>query len=192
MHDVQIVKKRLKLLRAERGLTQKEVAEAIHFSVSTIKQYESGYRIPEKANLNCLASFYQVYPEYILGEVDFRDSKEKMSHYWKQYDAEHKKDIEEIKRDIALFEAVNTITSTQFGFNDSDEDLFPEFLKYIDQFKERKEKIMKLSDVKVVASETINEVRENFETGEITIYASSEENVRKAIDQLIKRGMVEE
>ena len=51
---------------------------------------------------------------------------------------------------------------------------------------------MKLSDVKVVASETINEVRENFETGEITLYASSEENVRKAIDQLIKRGMVEE
>ena len=57
IHNPEIVKERLKQLRKEKGLTQKEVAQRINFSVSTIKQYENGYRIPDEANLKILSDF---------------------------------------------------------------------------------------------------------------------------------------
>lgn len=76
-NDPNVVKARLKALRKENGLTQLELANAIHFSVSTIKQYENGYRIPDKANLDVLADFYGVPARYILGEIDWRTLWEK-------------------------------------------------------------------------------------------------------------------
>ena len=76
-NDPEIVKTRLKELRKEKGLTQLELSNAIHFSVSTIKQYENGYRIPDKANLDILANFYGVPARYILGEIDWRTIWEK-------------------------------------------------------------------------------------------------------------------
>ena len=71
-HDPDIVKTRLKELRKEKGLTQLEVATAIHFSVSTIKQYENGYRVPDSINLHTLAKFYGVQENYILGLSEHR------------------------------------------------------------------------------------------------------------------------
>ena len=80
-NDPNVVKARLKALRKEKGLTQLELANAIHFSVSTIKQYENGYRIPDKANLDILADFYGVPARYILGEIDWRTILEKYQSY---------------------------------------------------------------------------------------------------------------
>lgn len=77
-NDPNVVKARLKALRKEKGLTQLELSNAIHFSVSTIKQYENGYRIPDKANLDILADFYGVPARYILGEIDWRT-------FWEKY-----------------------------------------------------------------------------------------------------------
>ena len=82
-----IIRERLRSLRMEKGLTQKEVADALFWSVSTIKQYESGNRKPDEEksdNLKTLARFYDVFPEYILGEVPYRNEQERSSFYLKE------------------------------------------------------------------------------------------------------------
>ena len=44
--------------RQGRGLTQKELAEAVGISLQLIWCYEQGYQIPCKANYNKLADFF--------------------------------------------------------------------------------------------------------------------------------------
>ena len=171
-----IVKNRLKELRNEKGMTQKEVAEAIHFSVSTIKQYENGYRIPDNENLQILSAFYNVNPKYILGEIDFKN----------QFDKWNKTvDLSQLK----FWE--NGVEIGWFPEIKSDDE-YEDFVHYLKQYEERSEMKVRIDDIKVVTNANTNEIRENFETGEITIYAVSEADAEKGFRQLIKRGMIEE
>lgn len=52
--------KRLKTLRRQYKLTQKQVAERTGLAVSAISSYESGVRFPTYATLIKLASIYHV------------------------------------------------------------------------------------------------------------------------------------
>lgn len=63
---------RIKLLRKELNITQKELASSINFSESTVKQYEAGNRVPDRDNLQALARFFKVTESYLLGESEFR------------------------------------------------------------------------------------------------------------------------
>ena len=61
---------RLKKLRTEAGLTQKQVAEIINVSPSTVSKYESG-KSPIRVNeVLALARFYDVSVDYIGGFTD--------------------------------------------------------------------------------------------------------------------------
>lgn len=63
---------RLKLIRKERGLTQKEVAKAIGVTLSAISNYEQGIREPSIQVLISLCRFYNVSSDYLLGlEEDY-------------------------------------------------------------------------------------------------------------------------
>lgn len=57
----------LKELRIERGLTQKELADAVHFSLSTINKWENGKKLPGYEALRTLAIFFKVDGNEILG-----------------------------------------------------------------------------------------------------------------------------
>ena len=58
---------RLKDLREDRDLTQREVAEHLHIKQNTYSQYENGQRqIPIDA-LIALARYYKTSTDYILG-----------------------------------------------------------------------------------------------------------------------------
>ena len=57
----------LKELRIERGLTQKELADAVHFSLSTINKWENGKKLPGYEALRALAIFFKVDGNEILG-----------------------------------------------------------------------------------------------------------------------------
>ncbi len=61
---------RIKDLREDRDLTQKEIAEFLHVKQNTYSQYENGQRqIP----LNCLialAKYYNTSTDYLLGLTD--------------------------------------------------------------------------------------------------------------------------
>ena len=63
---------RLKALRAERGLTQEELAAAIVMSRSTIAGYEapSKQREPDFGLVCRLAAFFEVSVDYLLGHTD--------------------------------------------------------------------------------------------------------------------------
>ena len=80
-YDISLVSSRLKDLRKEMGLTQLQVAEKTEMGLNSIKQYESGKRIPDQYNLDKLAVFFDVSPKFILGETTFRDELEEHEFY---------------------------------------------------------------------------------------------------------------
>ena len=60
----------IKLLRKERGITQKQAAEDLGVSQALLSHYEKGIReIPVWA-LIVLAEFYHTSTDYILGRTD--------------------------------------------------------------------------------------------------------------------------
>ena len=65
--------KKLKALRIERKLTQKQIADQIGLAVSAISSYESGSRYPSYDVLVKLAHIFQVSTDYLLGMTDKRN-----------------------------------------------------------------------------------------------------------------------
>lgn len=61
---------RIKQLRKQKGLTQKEMAEAVGVGVSTVAMWESGKRIPSFKLLNDLSDLFDKSIDYILGTSD--------------------------------------------------------------------------------------------------------------------------
>ena len=61
---------RLRDLREDADLTQKQVGEAINVPQRTYAYYESGQRMVPPQVLCALADFYNVSVDYILGRVD--------------------------------------------------------------------------------------------------------------------------
>ena len=63
---------RLQSLRKEKGLTQKQLAERLNTSISSIISYENAQRFPSTAVIGLLLRFFNVSREYLLGETDER------------------------------------------------------------------------------------------------------------------------
>ena len=61
---------RIRDLREDADLTQKQVGEAINVPQRTYAYYESGQRMVPPQVLCALADFYYVSVDYILGRVD--------------------------------------------------------------------------------------------------------------------------
>lgn len=63
---------KVKSLRKERGLTQKQLAGMVGVAVSAISAYESGCRYPSYSGLVSLARIFHVSTDYLLGIADKR------------------------------------------------------------------------------------------------------------------------
>lgn len=61
---------RIRDLREDADLTQRQVGEAINVPQRTYAYYESGQRMVPPQVLCALADFYNVSVDYILGRVD--------------------------------------------------------------------------------------------------------------------------
>ena len=61
---------RIRDLREDRDLTQKQVGEAIGVSQRTYAYYESGQRMIPPQALCALAEFYHTSVDYLLGRTD--------------------------------------------------------------------------------------------------------------------------
>jgi len=57
---------RLKELRKEKGLNQKQLAEIFNVKQNTISQWESGEREPDNDTLKALAKYFGVTTDYLL------------------------------------------------------------------------------------------------------------------------------
>lgn len=63
-------KTRLKQLRTEKRINQRELAKFLKVAPSTISMYESGHREPNFEILEVLADFFNVDMNYLLGKTD--------------------------------------------------------------------------------------------------------------------------
>lgn len=64
---------KLKSLRIEKKLTQKQVADRIGLAISAVSSYESGTRYPSYGVLVKLARIFHVSTDYLLGMTDIRN-----------------------------------------------------------------------------------------------------------------------
>ena len=67
---------KLKSLRKERGLTQKEIADYLNTARSTYTQYELGQREPDILVFKKLADFYNVSLDYLLDFKKFKNASQ--------------------------------------------------------------------------------------------------------------------
>ena len=64
---------KLRSLRTEKKLTQKQVADRIGLAISAVSSYESGSRYPSYEALIKLAHIFHVSTDYLLGMTDRRN-----------------------------------------------------------------------------------------------------------------------
>ena len=64
---MEILGQRLLLLRKQKGLAQKDVAERIGISFNSYCRYEKNEREPMAPTIVALADFFQVSTDYLLG-----------------------------------------------------------------------------------------------------------------------------
>lgn len=60
----------LKKIRAEKGLTQKQVADGIGVAEQAYQRYEYGRTIPSATVLVALADYFDVSLDYLVGRSD--------------------------------------------------------------------------------------------------------------------------
>lgn len=65
---------RLKSLRLEAHLTQKNIADTFGTSPQSYAQWEKGLRKPSQQSLEKLAKFFNVSTDYLLGNTDVRNT----------------------------------------------------------------------------------------------------------------------
>ena len=90
-----VFKDRLKLLRENKKISSKELADALNVDVATISNYESGRRNPKNETLLQLADFFNVSIDYLLGRTDDEQVAIYRSEY-KDLPLEYKKAINEL------------------------------------------------------------------------------------------------
>lgn len=61
---------RLKMIRTQRGWTQRQVAQKMNISPSTIALYETGDRNPDPLMLKRLADFFNCSVDWLLGREE--------------------------------------------------------------------------------------------------------------------------
>ena len=62
-----MLEKRIKELRTNANLTQKELGDIVNVANNTIANYESGYRTPDYETLCKMADYFDVSVDYLLG-----------------------------------------------------------------------------------------------------------------------------
>ena len=67
MKELEIFAERVHMLRKQRGMSQRELGEAIGLSHKSISTIESGSRTTTLEKLVILARFFQVSSDYLLG-----------------------------------------------------------------------------------------------------------------------------
>lgn len=65
---------RLKQLRIDYGILQKDLAEELQLSQQTISLYESNKRQPDYDTLRTISEFFSVSTDYILGVTNLKDT----------------------------------------------------------------------------------------------------------------------
>ncbi len=71
---------RLRELREEKKLLQKDIANFLNITTSAYGYYEQGKREPDTHTVNSLADFYNVSSDYLLGRTNNRSTEHLLSY----------------------------------------------------------------------------------------------------------------
>ncbi len=71
---------RLRELREEKKLLQKDIANFLNITTSAYGYYEQGKREPDTHTVNSLADFYNVSSDYLLGRTNNRSTEHPFSY----------------------------------------------------------------------------------------------------------------
>lgn len=63
---------RMKRLRAEKGIMQQQVCDALDIEQSTLANYENNRRVPKTDILVAIANFYGVPLDYLVGRTSVK------------------------------------------------------------------------------------------------------------------------
>lgn len=66
---------RLRLLRKEKGLTQKEAAAELGVSYRALQCYEYNQRCPDLKGLIAIANYFGVSLDYLVGQSEVRERR---------------------------------------------------------------------------------------------------------------------
>lgn len=77
---------RLRKLRLERKLTQKELGKKVNVTKVSISGYENGIRNPDTETLQALADFFDVSTDYLLGRTEESDWYSKLPELTEKYE----------------------------------------------------------------------------------------------------------
>ena len=95
---------RLKILRTEKGLIQKELADLLKVSPSTIGMYERNQRDPDTETLRFLADYFNVTIDYLLGRTNYRNPDFQVAENSSSYlEGLNDDEIEAVKNMIDVF-----------------------------------------------------------------------------------------
>jgi transcriptional regulator with XRE-family HTH domain len=72
-------KGRLKQLRNEKNLTQKELAKYIGTTRATLASWETGRREPDFETTSKIADYFNVSVDYLLGQTDIRNPADEIT-----------------------------------------------------------------------------------------------------------------
>lgn len=72
--------KRLKMLRNEKKLKQKQLADYLSYGHTAISNYESGRNEPSIADLKKIAKYFNVSLDYLMGVIDIRNPYDESNH----------------------------------------------------------------------------------------------------------------
>lgn len=101
----------LKYLRKRENLSQAELALKLGLAKSTISMYEVGKREPDIETLECIADFFNVDMNFLLGR-----SKDEPSYYLNSETAKMAQEIYENPNYRVLFDASKNLSSSDIQF----------------------------------------------------------------------------
>lgn len=64
------MKNNLKILRKEKGMSQKELADILHVAQNTISQWENGTRPMDAVTVLTVSDYFGVSTDYLLGNAE--------------------------------------------------------------------------------------------------------------------------
>ncbi|HBJ2623439.1 TPA: helix-turn-helix domain-containing protein [Clostridium botulinum] len=126
-----LLKDRLKELRIEKNLLQKDLANFLNITTSAYGYYEQGKRIPDSDTVKKIADFFNVSLDYLIGNSDIKESAEIL---------------------------INNNLSTKANNSPIDDKLIEKLKNLDDESKKELEKYMDLLKLKESMNESKNEV----------------------------------
>lgn len=144
-----VIGKNIKLLRNEKGLTQKLLSELTNISYKSIINYENGLREPKTDTIKVLSNFFEVSEAFIRGETNIRKPL---------YDWEDKEVMDEVK--ASFFSLTNKLVKTTEKQSDRNQKIIFNILLELEQVlklnnEDTKEKILDLVEQNLITYESL-------------------------------------